>query len=943
MLLNRSCFRVFVAGIVSLMSCWPGLLLSANENSNATNDSLFNIYITSNNDSVQVAMLVQIAFNMEANSISNFKNKTVNDYLQLANLKSDDSIKTNNLVFQIDKIGVKFRNNGNYISALKFHNWARDIAGRINNKNQRSIISNNIGVVYRRLDDYQTALTNHLDALQLAEETHNTKSRAIAINSIGNIQMMIGNLDEALEYFKQSLIIEQKLSNLLGIAINLNNIGNVYFEKRDFAKALEYYFLSLDVNKEIDSKKGIAICYNDIGNVYEIENLSNEALKYYLDAFAINHELNNKHGLAYSYLQVGELYADLGQYGKALEHLLPGLGISIEIGAKAFIMDTYHALYLIKRAKKEYEEAFDYLQLSNQYHDSIININVRKEIARLEIQFESERKGNHIALLEQNAEIAGLDIKRQKFINLLTLSAFIIALGFVIFLSYYLFNKNKTNKLLLERNKIIEKTRKELDSYSKQLLKAKQEAERNSRTKGEFLANMSHEIRTPLNSVIGFAELLTKSVTDPQQLNHLQTIKSSGKALLTLINDILDLSKIEAGKFIIDYGNVNLEQVFEDTVQIFSHRSFEKNITLKTNIPDELPQTIFFSELRLRQILFNLVGNAIKFTNRGGITIDALSDYAGKGDKIDLLISITDTGIGIHENELPGIFDPFNQSEINKNNQGTGLGLTITKRLVEMMHGSIDVISQEGIGTKFSICFPDVKVVDNPKVGINSTTPSVNKNKFVNILFFTKKIAGCNMPDIEGLGNFEEDATTNLEEAKSTIKNKNLVIICGFSNERSINALNVLSRAETKHKVNFIVICENEPAGQESASNATWLNSSITNKEFARVLNGVFDKIAFDEKSNFYFYDMVDKKADMEFSKGIDNIYDKYFKPALQTKMSGSMVAFLNSLEQFANKHNSYGLKSYCTELNDKITNFDIEGIDKLLGLFNTNYMLTRK
>lgn len=943
MLFSKNYNRIIITAVALLAICFSNLSLSGNETNNANIDSLFNKYVVSDNDSIQIAMLVQVAANMEENSILHHKNNTIDDYLQLANLKSNDSVSINNLAYMIDMIGVKFRNNGNYISALKFHNWAKDIADRINNKNQHSIIFNNIGVVYRRLDDYQTALTNHIMALQLSEETRNIKSQAIAINSIGNIQMMIGNLDESLEYFKQSLIIEQKLNNLLGIAINLNNIGNVYSEKNDFANALEYYFLSLDVNKEIKSDKGIAICYNDIGNVYEKMSQFDKALTYYLDAFSINYKLSDKHSLANSYIQVGELYTDLKQYDKALEYLLPGLEISSDIGAKALIMNTYYALYQIKRANKEYEVAIEYLQLSNKYNDSIININVKKEVARLHVKFESERKENHIELLEQNAEILDLDNKRKNFIILLALSAFIIALGFVIFLSYYLFSKNKTNKLLIERNKIIEKTKAELDNYSKQLLKAKQEAEQNSRTKGEFLANMSHEIRTPLNSVIGFAELLSDSVTDPQQLNHLKIIKSSSRILLTLINDILDLSKIEAGKFNIDYENINVEQIFEDIIQIFSHRAIEKGINLETSISSELPQTIFFSELRLRQILFNLIGNAIKFTDKGTITITVYSEKTTANDKINLFVTIADTGIGIHDYELQKIFEPFSHSDINKTNHGTGLGLTITKRLVEMMNGSIEVDSKEGGGTKFSIFFPNINIAENAIIDEDKLIPFIKKNEFVNTLFYTDQITECNIQNIKGVEQIKKDIITNLEDAKSIIVNKNLVIICGFSVEKSRNALNVLRQSNTSQKVRFIVLSENEINNDDNPDNVIWLKKTISNKEFARILNGIFSKIAFEEKSNLYFHDIINKKVNVDFISSLDSIYIKKFKPALETKMSGNIVDFLESLQKHANKFNSSGLKKYCADLNSNIINFDIEEIDRLLNLFNTNYLHKQK
>ena len=247
------------------------------------------------------------------------------------------------------------------------------------------------------------------------------------------------------------------------------------------------------------------------------------------------------------------------------------------------------------------------------------------DIARLQIKFESERKENQIALLQQNAKISELEINRQRNINWLIFSAFIIALGFVISLLYYLNTKNKTNKLLLEKNRLIEKTKSDLDSYSKQLLLAKHEAENISKAKGEFLANMSHEIRTPLNSIIGFTELLSISENNPKQLNHINIIKSSSKSLLLIINDILDLSKLEAGKFRINYENTNIELIIDNVVQMFLHDASEKNIELIATIQNKFPHNILFNELRLRQILTKNDGKPISFSNKGSITIEAYS------------------------------------------------------------------------------------------------------------------------------------------------------------------------------------------------------------------------------------------------------------------------------------------------------------------------------
>jgi len=677
-------------------------------------DSIYSLYEISVSDSSKASLLVVLAADMETNNVDLFKNKSVDDYLQLANLLSSDSLLNYNLVFQINEIATSFRNNSNYLSALKFHNSAKQFSQAYNNFDQQSIIHNNIGVVYRRLDEYQTAIENHIQALTLAEQSGNLLSQAVAINSIGNIQMLIGNYNEALIYFKQSLLIEQKQNNVLGIAINFNNIGNVYMQKQDLNKALEYYNLSLDLNRELNSKKGIAICYNDIGNIYAKRGDYTKALKIYLEAFDINVTLNNKHGIAYSYLKVGEVYTDLQQYNDALEYLLPGLDIAIEIGVKSFIMKIYKSLYIINRANKNYEDAFNYLILSDKYSDSITNINVKKDIARLQIKFESERKENQIAFLEQNAIISAFDIKRQKFISWLTLGAFVIALGFIVSLLFYLTNRNKTNKLLVHQNNIISNAKTELDSYSKQLLAAKQEAEKNNKAKSEFLANMSHEIRTPLNAIIGFTELLSNSVVDAKNREHVKIIKSSSRTLLTIINDILDLSKIEAGKYTVDYENTNIELIVQEVVQMFSYRAHQKNIKIITNVKNELATTILFSPIKLRQILFNLVGNAIKFTKTGSITINAVVTV--KNNVAELLFTVKDTGIGIKKSEFANVFDSFTQLNANNAYKGTGLGLAITKRIVDMMNGTINVESVFGEGTKFSMIFPNVKIVSQKKV-----------------------------------------------------------------------------------------------------------------------------------------------------------------------------------------------------------------------------------
>ncbi len=254
-------------------------------------------------------------------------------------------------------------------------------------------------------------------------------------------------------------------------------------------------------------------------------------------------------------------------------------------------------------------------------------------------------------------------------------------------------------------------------------------AEAANRAKSEFLANMSHEIRTPMNAVLGFTELLDSLVTDRKQREYLNAIKSGGKGLLTIINDILDLSKIEAGKLEIQYEPVNLHTIFKEIESIFSLKASRKNIEFIIEIDPRLPENLIMDEVRVRQILFNLVGNAFKFTEKGYIKLtvgqifikDApaspLKDSFQDGSERlpNLRITVEDTGIGIPGKDQEKIFESFKQQEGQSTRKfgGTGLGLAICKRLVEMMDGSVSVKSTPGKGSVFEIILHDVAIAED--------------------------------------------------------------------------------------------------------------------------------------------------------------------------------------------------------------------------------------
>jgi PAS domain S-box-containing protein len=278
---------------------------------------------------------------------------------------------------------------------------------------------------------------------------------------------------------------------------------------------------------------------------------------------------------------------------------------------------------------------------------------------------------------------------------------------------------------------------------------AKEVADAANAAKSEFLANMSHEIRTPMNAILGFSELLRSQMAASKDRNYLDAISSSGRTLLALINDILDLSKIEAGKLELQYEPVNVRRLVDEIQKLFSIKAGEKGIKLLTEIDPKLPRGLMLDEVRLRQVLFNVVGNALKFTEKGQVMIRALAGYRmadsldhdlvldlapsgpseimSKGTiksenlpadpdetHVSLVLEVSDTGIGIPKDQQEHIFGAFSQvsGQSTRRFGGTGLGLAITKRLTEMMHGRVEVQSEPGQGSTFRFVFPSVAITE---------------------------------------------------------------------------------------------------------------------------------------------------------------------------------------------------------------------------------------
>ena len=338
---------------------------------------------------------------------------------------------------------------------------------------------------------------------------------------------------------------------------------------------------------------------------------------------------------------------------------------------------------------------------------------------------------------------SGIMILSKKWYSLIItvtiISWFIIAIFFGfsevwVHYAYYLLSGTVLSVILffVQRRNIKKASR--VQQERDKLKTEKERAIAANEAKSRFLANISHEIRTPMNAIIGYSNFLSESLEQEKEKEYIEHIKNAGKTLLELINHTLDLSKIEAGKMIINPEPMDIRELKAEIENLFALRISEKDLDFKVEMDDSIPSFLVLDETRLRQILINLIGNSIKFTEEGYVRLSIEKFKQRNQDKIDLAVIVEDTGIGIPENQQEKIFEAYEQQEDQRTGKygGTGLGLAITKRIVNKMNGNITVDSKVNQGTLFKIILQKVKIADSKDIKEDKVSEVPNRFNFRN-------------------------------------------------------------------------------------------------------------------------------------------------------------------------------------------------------------------
>ena len=695
-------------------------------------DSLKAIYYSSQSETCEIAEIpkyVELVL------------KTVRP--QLMNRSLHDSIAKFYYALQataLNNLGFYFEHEGKNDLAKKFLKSAAQIQRLMGDNKGLSVTLSNLGSVYENTGEVKPAIELFYKSLKIRELLNDKAGMATVLHNIATLHFKHRNFKESYECTNRSLVYRRQLQDTTSVAFSYENLAQLLKEKGDTAGAVNYYAKAATIFQTRNSKSDIASAEVNLGRQTQLQGNFVESKLHFqnaIDIYAAQHQFVL---LASVYNSLSEVEFSLGNRTRAIELAVKAKTLAVSTNNVLALTNASKHLSIYYKATSQERLAYENLSEFHKLSDSILNANNRSLFVVEEISHSYEKKAIQDSIrLDRDRKIFEISLQEQR-----TRFWFGIALLVIVSISsLFIFRKYRqgakqnliiaNQKIEVEEQKqlaisrleiseaqkqVIQNSLESLEKTQQRLLLAKIEAEKSSKTKSEFISHVSHEVRTPLNAILGFAELLKARGANEVNTKYIENILLSGKNLLAMVNDLLDFSKSEAGQLQVRNVETNLCELLKECAQMFSNVADEKHLHFEIVCQDNLPESCLIDALRVRQILYNLLGNAFKFTASGKVSLSLSFSYSNEQKNCTTIsLSVADTGIGIPEHQQTLIFEAFKQQEGQDLQKygGTGLGLAITKNIVHALDGTIKVQSTPGFGSTFTVQLNNIEVLQKKR------------------------------------------------------------------------------------------------------------------------------------------------------------------------------------------------------------------------------------